>query len=211
MEMSMLILAHSKWSLRWLRTNFGSGLWSSIFLKLWRHLVLTRSIVWMLTIWWCRNTLIDLMGSYMSTWSSILRNILVNTLMSHLLWSWSWSWWAINLILMSITCLWWVLFLAHDSIMTCWLSIWELVMLISWSICWSLFDWLIRINRRSMLSMIGSWVTICGHIWQLLFIASYVFVSIICLVLVVLVVTSLSNTTCWTSRFLSLSCLLIFH
>ena len=160
MELCMMILAHSKRSLSWLWTNFGRCFWSSVLLKLWGHLVLARSIMWMLIIWWCRNPLIDLMGSYMSTWSSILRNMLIHSLVSNLLWSWTWSLRAIYRILMSITWLLSALFLAHDTTMTCWLSTWELIMLISWSICRPLFHWLIGIDRRSMLSMIR-----CGHIW----------------------------------------------
>ena len=214
----MLILTHSKWWLRGLRSNFCCRLWVSVLLKLWRHLVLTRSIMRMLTIWSSSYSSIDLMSSNMSTWSTIvIGNMMINTavgvVLRNLFGSRTWSWRTIYRILMTTSTR--LLFLAHNATVTRMLYTLWLIWLIPRRIGRFLSDRLIRINRRCMLTM-GRWMASGSHIGLLFFNVSDVFIRVVRLVLVVLVVASSPNsiTRGWWYLLLSivLRCLLlIFH
>ena len=91
MELWMLVLTHTKWWISWLRPNLGCGFRSCVLLKLWRHLVMTWPILGMFIIWWILNSLINLMSSNMSTWSTIIMSVMVNSMSLIILCRWFWS------------------------------------------------------------------------------------------------------------------------
>ena len=112
MEMRMLTLSHSEWRLRWLRSDFGGGLGAIVLLKWWRYLILVRARVRMFVIGWTGYSLINLVSSNMSTWTTIVRlgNMLINwmilIILGNLFWSRSRSTWTIYIIIcMSISIL----------------------------------------------------------------------------------------------------------
>lgn len=138
--------------------------------------------------------MINLMSSNMGTWSTILCRMMIHHLstLCHLFWCRSRSRATVERILVSITWLIWPLFVSHYTwVVIGWLSIWQLVLLVSWPIGWPLLLGLVWRYWATMVTM----SIICTEVWLLFFITSNIFVGLTSLVGVHRVISSIRHRT----------------
>ena len=219
MVVAVLAFTHPERCLRSLWPYFCRRLRALALLKLWRHLVLTfikllwaSHILCLLAAAVGRQPMVYLVSPYMRTWPSVLSSVLIYHLSSlrNLFWSRPWAGAIVERVLMCITRLVWALFVGHNPwVVTSWLSIGQLILLISRAIGWSLFRRLIRRYRDTMASM--SVIDIRTRAWLLLFVTSTIFGWLTSLVRVHGAMVSIRHRTGWRRVLGILRCLLVLE